>query len=310
MPQFEPSWSIILTRQAETTLRRLPTASFRLLDRQISALAENPRPLECQRLVGYGDLYRLRVSEWRIAYAIEDERRLIFILEIVPKQQPERYQLEFEETELKGEGGAPEAETIDFVDLAGKIETLRHLIPDLSQPEVVADLVKNLELLKRLASAQLEASNQAQSGHTIWYLLYCTSRSERDLKQRLLRRIQQLGLAGKVLQVVVPGETEAESSEVEEKQAASSSFYGIVLVEMVPDEETWEIVRTTSGVSAYLGSDDRPTPPLGHPLRRSHPAWAPSNYPLRPFHNQLLFPRHARPPPAPSRTRPPLSLGI
>ena len=140
MTQFEPPWSIILARQAETTLRRLPPASFRLLDRQISALAENPRPLECQRLVGYGELYRLRVSEWRIAYAVEDERRLVFILEIVPKQQPNRYRLDFEESELKGEEGVPKAETIDLLDLVGKIETLRHLIPDVNQPAALADL--------------------------------------------------------------------------------------------------------------------------------------------------------------------------
>jgi transcriptional antiterminator NusG len=137
---------------------------------------------------------------------------------------------------------------------------LRHLIPDLNQPEAAAELVRNLELLKRLASTQLEATTQAQSGQAAWYLLYCTSGNERKLKQRLLHRLQQFGLGHKVLQVVVPGETETESDEAKVVQATPPSFYGIVLVEMASDEELWEIIRTAPGVTAYLGSDDRPTP--------------------------------------------------
>lgn len=90
-----PRWEIILTRQAEKALRHLPKIWLRLMDRAIMGLGQNPRPPEAQNLVGpYDNLYRLRVDEWRILYAVEAEQRTVLILEIAPKQQPERYLLD------------------------------------------------------------------------------------------------------------------------------------------------------------------------------------------------------------------------
>ncbi|MCH8290889.1 type II toxin-antitoxin system RelE/ParE family toxin [Candidatus Poribacteria bacterium] len=36
-------------------------------------------------MVGYENLYRIRVGEWRISYAIEDDKLIILILEIAPR---------------------------------------------------------------------------------------------------------------------------------------------------------------------------------------------------------------------------------
>ena len=46
------------------------------------ALAKNPRPAGCKKLSGFDNLYRVRVGDWRISYAIEDERLVILVLEI------------------------------------------------------------------------------------------------------------------------------------------------------------------------------------------------------------------------------------
>ncbi len=96
MRESQPRWEIILTRQAEKTLYRLSRPLLQLIDQALLALAENPRPAESRRLAGYDDLYRLPIEAWRITYAVEDDRLLVLILEIAPKQQPERYRLEEE----------------------------------------------------------------------------------------------------------------------------------------------------------------------------------------------------------------------
>jgi len=49
------------------------------------ALAKNPRPAGCKKLSGFDNLYRVRVGDWRISYAIEDERLVILVLEIAPR---------------------------------------------------------------------------------------------------------------------------------------------------------------------------------------------------------------------------------
>ena len=81
----ERRWQIIFRRQAEKTLRRLPRDLLQRIERAISALAEEPQPSGCVKLVGYGNMYRVRVGDWRIIYAVEDERLVILIVKIAPR---------------------------------------------------------------------------------------------------------------------------------------------------------------------------------------------------------------------------------
>ncbi len=53
------------------------------IDREIQSLDENPRPQGCKKLRSskHDNLYRLRVGDWRILYAIEDDKLIVLILE-------------------------------------------------------------------------------------------------------------------------------------------------------------------------------------------------------------------------------------
>jgi mRNA interferase RelE/StbE len=55
------------------------------IDREIQSLAENPRPQGFRKLRSskHENLYRLRVGDWRILYAIEDDELIVLILEVV-----------------------------------------------------------------------------------------------------------------------------------------------------------------------------------------------------------------------------------
>ncbi|HEC61070.1 MAG TPA: type II toxin-antitoxin system RelE/ParE family toxin [bacterium] len=55
------------------------------IDREIQSLVENPRPQGCKKLRSskHDNLYRLRVGDWRILYAIEDDKLIVLILEVV-----------------------------------------------------------------------------------------------------------------------------------------------------------------------------------------------------------------------------------
>jgi mRNA interferase RelE/StbE len=44
----------------------------------------NPRPNGNKKLKGYKNLWRIRVGEWRIIYAIEDERLIVLVVELAP----------------------------------------------------------------------------------------------------------------------------------------------------------------------------------------------------------------------------------
>ena len=81
----ENHWEIIVHRTAEKTLKRLRGEMLNRTHLAIHSLAENPRPNGYKKMMGHENLYRIRVGEWRIIYAIEDEQLIILILTIAPR---------------------------------------------------------------------------------------------------------------------------------------------------------------------------------------------------------------------------------
>ncbi len=78
-------YRIEIERSAERVMRRLPRDLLNRLRTAIDALAADPRPPGCRRLAGYTNLYRVRVGDWRISYAVEDDRLLIIVIEVAPR---------------------------------------------------------------------------------------------------------------------------------------------------------------------------------------------------------------------------------
>ncbi len=78
-------WQVLVTKQSEKVLRKLPRDVRERIDRAILALAEDPRPAGCKKLEGYADLYRVRVGDWRIVYAIKDAELIVLVIEVAPR---------------------------------------------------------------------------------------------------------------------------------------------------------------------------------------------------------------------------------
>ena len=82
MTEPAKGWSVSLLRQPEKMLHRLPKDVTRRLWAAIQRLAEDPRSPECRKLAGHENLCRLRVGDWRVSYAIHDERLVVLIIEV------------------------------------------------------------------------------------------------------------------------------------------------------------------------------------------------------------------------------------
>lgn len=83
-------YTVILERQAEKALRRLPQDVLRRVDALILGLAGDPRPPGCKKPKGFESLYRLRADDWQIIYAVEDDRLIVLVIEIAPRGQAHR----------------------------------------------------------------------------------------------------------------------------------------------------------------------------------------------------------------------------
>ena len=83
--EVSPPWAVILLKEPEKIVRRLPRDLREDIDRCLKELAHNPRPGDCSMRKG-SRLYRVKIRhDWRIIYDVDDERKAVVIAEIGPR---------------------------------------------------------------------------------------------------------------------------------------------------------------------------------------------------------------------------------
>ena len=73
-------YEVLLERAAERALKQLPKRDFERVIVAIRALASNPRPSGCRKLVGGEGEWRLRVGDHRVLYEIDDAAHVVRVL--------------------------------------------------------------------------------------------------------------------------------------------------------------------------------------------------------------------------------------
>ncbi len=68
--------------RARKALDRLPGDMHGRVVRKLKALEDEPRPPGVEKLTGPDDLYRVRVGDWRIFYAIRDRQLVVIVIRI------------------------------------------------------------------------------------------------------------------------------------------------------------------------------------------------------------------------------------
>ena len=74
--------SIEISRTAERQLRKLPVADRRRVARAMVALGDDPHPPGSRKLLGYDDVFRIRVGVYRVIYSVSGRKLVIIILKI------------------------------------------------------------------------------------------------------------------------------------------------------------------------------------------------------------------------------------
>ncbi|HTY21743.1 MAG TPA: type II toxin-antitoxin system RelE/ParE family toxin [Desulfomonilaceae bacterium] len=74
------SYRILIFPKAQRQIRRLPGGARSKVLAAIDSLAENPRPAGVKKLTATENHFRIRVGDYRIIYAIEDDFLVIFVI--------------------------------------------------------------------------------------------------------------------------------------------------------------------------------------------------------------------------------------
>jgi mRNA interferase RelE/StbE len=82
------TWQVSLSNQARKFLRDLRDARLReRLEREIDALAINPRPPGMKQLTASDGILRVRVGDHRILYAVKDAELLVLVVKIAHRRE-------------------------------------------------------------------------------------------------------------------------------------------------------------------------------------------------------------------------------
>lgn len=100
----------------------------------------------------------------------------------------------------------------------------------------------------------------AVSGSSKWYVVHTYSGHENKVATNLKQRIETMKLADKIFDIVVPTRNVVTVRHGKKEEQKEKIFPGYILVKMVLDDTTWLAVRTTAGVTAFVGAGNKPTP--------------------------------------------------
>ncbi|HZQ29475.1 MAG TPA: transcription termination/antitermination protein NusG [Patescibacteria group bacterium] len=93
-----------------------------------------------------------------------------------------------------------------------------------------------------------------------WYIVHTYSGHENKVAKSLKQRVESMGFEGRIFDIIVPTRSTVKVSQGKKETVMEKIFPGYVLVKMVLDDESWLLVRTTQGVTAFIGAGNKPTP--------------------------------------------------
>lgn len=92
-----------------------------------------------------------------------------------------------------------------------------------------------------------------------WYIVHTYSGHENKITKSLHQRIQSLGFENRIFEIIVPTRNTIKVAGGKKETIKEKIFPGYVLIRMILDDETWLLVRTTQGVTAFIGAGNKPT---------------------------------------------------
>ncbi len=93
-----------------------------------------------------------------------------------------------------------------------------------------------------------------------WYVVHTYSGHENKVATNLKQRIGTMKLADKIFEIIVPTRNIVTVKHGKKEEQKEKIFPGYILVNMVLHDTSWLAVRTTQGVTAFVGAGNKPTP--------------------------------------------------
>lgn len=112
----------------------------------------------------------------------------------------------------------------------------------------------------QVATPNVVMISDAQNAKARWYVVHTYSGHENKVAETLKQRTQTLNLTDKILAVLIPTQEKIQIKRGQRKTVNEKIFPGYMLVQMELTDDSWLAVRTTQGVTGFVGMGNKPTP--------------------------------------------------
>ncbi len=92
-----------------------------------------------------------------------------------------------------------------------------------------------------------------------WYVVHTQSGYENKVHGNLAQRIQSMNKEDSIHEVVIPLENVVEFKQGKRVEVQKKMFPGYILVRCRMNDEVWNVIRNTPGITGFVGSANKPT---------------------------------------------------
>lgn len=93
-----------------------------------------------------------------------------------------------------------------------------------------------------------------------WYVVHTYSGHEARVAETLRQRLATLGQTDKVFELLIPTQDKIHIKHGKKYSLKEKIFPGYLLIKMTLDDDSWLVVRTTQGITGFVGTGNKPTP--------------------------------------------------
>lgn len=102
--------------------------------------------------------------------------------------------------------------------------------------------------------------NTKEDENAKWYVVHTISGHEARVSETLRQRVETMSLTERVFELLVPTQDRIVVRGGKKATVKEKIFPGYMLIKMILDDNTWLAVRTTPGITGFVGIGDQPTP--------------------------------------------------
>ena len=150
------------------------------------------------------------------------------------------------------------------IDTAPEGSTVDVSAPDLDEADDTDDtddeVVDVEDLLEEEAAVPPRRRESPYDRPGSWYVVHTQSGYEKKVKSNIESRINSMNVEDSIFEVVIPMEDVIEFKNGKKVVVQKKVFPGYLYIRCFLDDQSWDVIRNTPGVTGFVGTAGRPVP--------------------------------------------------